>query len=193
MRTSPLSYCRPRTKSAGAGWAIGLYICGAAAGFCAAAPPSAPRDRSPECTVWAREQAFAKAVVDRNASAFAELIAKDAIFDVGTAKPVRGPDAIANQWRDILAGKGIRPRWYPTRVVLSGDGALAWSTGPVLIENPGATASERYQLGKFRSVWRKEADGAWRVLFDDGGSPIVVTDKEVATFNKGMRDCAPAK
>jgi ketosteroid isomerase-like protein len=44
-------------------------------------------------------------------------------------------------------------------VLASGD--LAHSTGPVA--RPDGTVGRR-----FYSTWRRERDGAWRVVFDDG-------------------------
>ena len=41
------------------------------------------------------------------------------------------------------------------------SGRLALSSGPVL----GASGE---QIGRFNSIWRKDADGQWRVVFDKG-------------------------
>jgi hypothetical protein len=46
-------------------------------------------------------------------------------------------------------------------VVVLDSGALALSSGPV--RNP---AGER--VATFQSVWRLEADGQWRIVFDKG-------------------------
>lgn len=152
-------------------------------------PSSAPGKSTEECAVWGRELSFARSVADHDAGAFVEHIAEDAVFDVGKSEPMRGRDTIARLWTDIVAGKGIRPRWYPTSVVLSGHGNLAWSTGPVLIENPDAKAGERYQVATFRSVWRKGEDGVWRVLFDDGGTAKNAKAADVKSFDSGQREC----
>jgi ketosteroid isomerase-like protein len=41
------------------------------------------------------------------------------------------------------------------------SGGLALSTGPVF--DP-----EGHQIGTFSSIWRREPDGSWRVVFDKG-------------------------
>jgi ketosteroid isomerase-like protein len=41
------------------------------------------------------------------------------------------------------------------------SGGLALSTGPV--HDP-----EGHQIGTFNSIWRRESDGSWRVVFDKG-------------------------
>lgn len=129
-------------------------------------------------------------MAEHDAKAFVEIIAQDAVFDVGGPNPVRGREAIVESWRDILSGAGsIRPRWYPARVVVAESGAVAWSTGPVLIEER-ENAGVRNRIGIFRSVWRKEPDGAWRVLSDDGGHPERAAPKEVEAFERDRADCA---
>lgn len=54
--------------------------------------------------------------------------------------------------------------WDPETVVVLASGTLALSSGPV--RNP---AGER--VGAFNSVWRRQADGRWRIVFDKGCPP----------------------
>lgn len=135
-----------------------------------------------ECAVFQRELSFAQSVADHDAKAFAGHVGADAAFDAGGATPTRGRDAIVAGWTPIIEGKGIRLEWYPTRTTIGGVGDIAWSTGPALIERLAPDAKPRYLLGQFRSVWHKDADGTWRVLFDDGAPPRAATDAEAAAF-----------
>jgi hypothetical protein len=41
------------------------------------------------------------------------------------------------------------------------SGELAWSRGPVY--DPTGK-----QIGTFNSIWRREPDGRWRIVFDKG-------------------------
>lgn len=59
-----------------------------------------------------------------------------------------------------------------------------------MITDPG-TPAERYQLGRFRSVWRRGEDGVWRVLFDGGDEPRLATAEEARAFRAGRRDTCP--
>jgi hypothetical protein len=44
------------------------------------------------------------------------------------------------------------------------SGTLALSTGPV-VDTSGEV------VGRFNSIWRLEAPGVWKIVFDKGGPP----------------------
>jgi ketosteroid isomerase-like protein len=148
----------------------------------APATSAAPALSDAECAVFARELSFAQSVANHDAKAFADHVGQDAAFDAGGTSPTRGRAAIVQAWAPIVEGKGIRLEWYPTRTTIGGIGDIAWSTGPALIEHLAPGAKQHYLLGQFRSVWHKDADGVWRVLFDDGAPPRAATEAEAAAF-----------
>ena len=51
--------------------------------------------------------------------------------------------------------------WTPESVEVLASGTLAHSSGPVL--DAGGK-----RVGTFNSIWRREKDGKWRVVFDKG-------------------------
>jgi len=155
-----------------------------------AAPPPLTAE---ECAVWQREQSFARSVAMHDAAAFAGHVSENAAFGASTPQPTRGREAIVQRWTGLIEGKRVALRWYPTRVTMApGVADTAWSSGPSLIEVFDPKAKERYLLGAFHSVWHKDADGIWRVLFDDGVEPVPVGAAEVAIFEAGRADCLAA-
>jgi ketosteroid isomerase-like protein len=110
--------------------------------------------------VRAREIAFAKTMADRNLEAFLTFISPEAIFFNGN-EPQRGLDAIAEGWAPFFEGPTAPFSWHPDVVQVLESGSLALSSGEV-------RASSGEVAGRFNSVWRKEADGKWRVVFDKG-------------------------
>lgn len=152
--------------------------------------PATPPLSQDECTVWQREQSFARAVADHDAAAFAAHVGETAAFGASTREPVRGRDAIVKRWAGLIAGQRVRLSWYPTRVTMApGVADIAWSSGPSLVEVLDPGAKDRYLIGDFRSVWHRDADGVWRVLFDDGVEPRAAMPEEVAAFTAGRADC----
>jgi ketosteroid isomerase-like protein len=157
----------------------------------AAAATSAPTPAEAECAVWAREMSFAQSVAGHDAAAFAEHVGERAVFGTSAPDPARGRAAIVRQWAGIVDGKRVRLEWYPLRTTVNGAGDLAWSTGPALTEVLDPGAPQRYHLGHFRSVWRKEADGSWRVVFDDGDPPRPASEQEAQAFRAARPRACP--
>lgn len=164
------------------------------------AEPVAPKPLPPplqlsaeECAVWARELSFARSVAEHDAAAFAAHLHAQAAFGAGRPQPTRGREAIAAEWADLVAGKRLRLRWYPQRVTVGGVGDVAWSTGPALYQRLEPGAQPRYLLGQYQSVWHRDADGVWRILFDDGVAPRPATEAEAMAFERGRREDCPRR
>ena len=110
--------------------------------------------------VRAVETAFAKTMVDRDIDAFAFFLADEALF-FGEQQVLRGKDAIKVGWGTYFAGATAPFSWKPEVVEVLESGTLAHSSGPVL-------TPDGKQVGTFNSIWRREADGSWKVVFDKG-------------------------
>jgi len=120
-------------------------------------PQSAP---DLQAEVRAAERAFAKTMADRDHEAFTTFLADEAIFFGGPA-PLRGKEAVAAGWKRFYDGPQAPFSWDPEVVEVLDSGTLALSSGPV--KDPAGTV-----IGVFNSIWRREADGRWRVVFDKG-------------------------
>ena len=113
--------------------------------------------------VWAAEVAFARSMADRNAQAFAELIADEAVFFSGTTA-LRGKAKVIEGWAGFFADKEAPFSWAPDQVEVLASGTLALSTG--LVRDPAGKA-----IARFNSIWRLEGPNRWRVVFDKGSPP----------------------
>jgi ketosteroid isomerase-like protein len=110
--------------------------------------------------VEAREIAFAKTMADRDLEAFLSFVSPEAVFFNGN-EPLRGREAIARAWAPFFEGAAAPFSWHPDLTEVLESGALALSSGPVR-DASGA------EVGRFNSIWRKNADGQWMVVFDKG-------------------------
>ena len=113
--------------------------------------------------VMATERAFARTMADRDHAAFTSFLSEEAIFFSGET-PVRGKEAVASEWEPFFKDATPPFSWEPDGVEVLESGSLALSTGPVY--DPAGTV-----IGRFNSIWRREARGQWRVVFDKG-SPV---------------------
>ncbi|HTY03273.1 MAG TPA: nuclear transport factor 2 family protein [Rhodocyclaceae bacterium] len=130
------------------------------AGLAACATQPKPDNDHARAQVEATERAFARTMADRNADAFAGFVAEDAVFFTG-ARPLRGRDRIVAWWAKYFVGAQAPFSWQPDTVEVLDSGTLASSSGPVF--DPAGKL-----IGRFNSIWRLEAPGAWRIIFDRG-------------------------
>jgi ketosteroid isomerase-like protein len=105
------------------------------------------------------ENAFAATMAARDHKAFATFIAEDAVFFGNDA--IRGKAAVVEAWKGLYQKPDAPFSWRSESVEVLDSGKLAHSSGPVM--NP---KGER--VGTFNSVWRRESDGSWKVVFDKG-------------------------
>ena len=135
------------------GWLLGV------AGAVMAAPDVAALARAVE----AAERDFARSMAERNHGAFTALLSEQAVF-FGERTVHRGKAAVALAWKPFFEGPAAPFSWQPDRVEVLADGTLARSTGPVF--DPAGKV-----IARFNSIWRQEAPGTWRVVFDKGQPP----------------------
>jgi ketosteroid isomerase-like protein len=155
------------------------------------ATPPRPTLSAAECEVWARELGFARSVAEHDAAAFRGFIAEGAVFGAKRPQPRRGREAVVAAWAGLVAGKELRLSWYPAMVAIGGEPGIAYSSGPALYEDLDPATKQRFLIGGFQSIWHRDADGAWRVLFDDGIEPRPASAAEVAAFRAGRREACP--
>lgn len=125
-------------------------------------------DRDSEAALVAREEAFAHAVAVRDMDRFLAFWADDgAVFPPG-APIATGKVAIRAEWGALLSDKESKLSWTPSHaeVSRSGDLGYTWGTYVLTRTRDGKEISRR--TGKYVTIWRKGADGAWRVVADIG-------------------------
>ena len=132
----------------------------------AQASPSAPWPDAAELerrteALRAAELAFAASMAERNFAAFRAALASDTVFFNGRGEPLVGPEVVAAAWQRFYEGPTPPFAWAPDLVVVLPSGELGRSTGPV--SDPSGRVVQRFQ-----SIWRRQADGGWRIVFDFG-------------------------
>ena len=135
------------------------------------AAQAAPADETLRAQVEAAERAFARSMAERDVKAFESFISEQAVF-YGSQRVLRGRAEVITAWRAFFEGPVAPFSWEPDRVDVLADGTLAHSSGPV--RDPDGKL-----VARFNSVWRQEAPGVWRVVFDKG-SPLSEAEKAAA-------------
>jgi len=129
--------------------------------------------------VHCREIGFSKSAETRDA---------DARF-VGNSV-MRGTAAIAEAWSVFFAEGGPSIKWRPQFVEALEDGKLALTRGPyrMITTDDEGVATEHW--GTFNSVWRLQADGSWKVVFDAGSDSNEAPADEVRALLDQEDNCA---
>ncbi|MEH6435504.1 YybH family protein [Massilia sp. DD77] len=106
------------------------------------------------------ERAFAATMKARDFDGFTRFVADEAIFMSGEGA-LRGKQAVAQGWRKYYDKPEAPFSWEPDEVEVVASGTLAYSGGPIY-------DSSGKKIGRFNSIWRLEAPGKWKVVFDRG-------------------------
>jgi ketosteroid isomerase-like protein len=126
-----------------------------------AAPASTSPVADPELIVRA-ERAFAARVRQLGVRAgFLDWLSPTGV--VFRPGPVMGHTSYEQQpigWNGLLA-------WHPLRAAISADGTVGWSTGPWTWRRD-STARKADSYGEYMTVWRRQADGSYKVALDCG-------------------------
>lgn len=147
--------------------AILLAACGAASNGPAAPATAAAAPAADAATlreeVLAAERAFADTMARRDFAAFGRFVDAEAVF-FGNTTVMRGRQAVLDGWQRYFTDRKAPFSWEPDTAEVLDSGTLALTAGPVRDETGQLIA-------RFDSIWRRNADGQWQVIFDKG-SPL---------------------
>ena len=137
--------------------------------------------------VRCQEIAFSRAVENKDIESFKKFLDNDARF-VGHSVG-RGPDEITSTWQVFFSDDGPAIKWRPQFVEVLEDGSLALTRGPFRIINKDADGNLVEHWGTFNSIWRKNSDGQWRVVFDAGSSAAEPPNEEIRALIEQEDSC----
>jgi hypothetical protein len=120
------------------------------------------------------ERHFAEATAARGIGGWVDWFDdKGAEWDPGDDKApahrVEGKTAIREFMGPVLSRPSFRLEWAPITSGLAPGGALGYTVGTwegVVLGDGGARTVRSH--GAFVTVWKRQADGSWKVLFDTG-------------------------
>jgi ketosteroid isomerase-like protein len=140
------------------------------------APPPAPSTKAlRESLLNADRQLSASTKKIGLRAAFADALADDAYFLYEGVPVVSGKSNIVGMLSSQDALDAMRVEWFPLVVTTSRDGTLGATWGvTTILSAPNDTTTPRH--GKYISMWRRSADGAWQIV---GHVDMGLTDAKV--------------
>jgi ketosteroid isomerase-like protein len=134
------------------------------------------------------EIAFSLSVENEDRDAFETLIDEDARFVGGSA--IRGRANIIDAWSVFFDKDGPDLIWRPQIIEVLESGDLALSRGPYRLRSRDENGDEVVEWGTYNSVWRKNSNGEWHIIFDAGnGSASSLEERLTALIEEYEGTC----
>ena len=106
--------------------------------------------------------------LDKTVSFYSE----DATVLPANAEVATTKEAIRVLWKDLLASPGLMINWKTIKVEVSKSGDIAYTTGKYALTMNDASGKPVPDHGKYVEVWKKQADGKWKVIVDIWNSDL---------------------
>ena len=117
--------------------------------------------------VLAADREWARSVTDLDR--FATFLSPQANFYPPHALAQRGVDAFRRAFGELRTMPGFSLSWKAENAEVAASADIAYSTGTYTATIGGATDS-----GKYLTIWRKQADGSWKVIEDMFNSDLPI-------------------
>ncbi len=121
-----------------------------------------------EAALVAVDKAWCQAVIDRDNAKFLSMVAEDATFRGAVGAPLQGRDAVAKGWAQYFTAGGPTITWAPVRAQSLGSGDVGYTSGRAERHMKNAAGQDVTVHSEYVTVWKKQADGSWQVIFDGG-------------------------
>jgi ketosteroid isomerase-like protein len=114
------------------------------------------------------EAKFAKDVAVRGGAAFADWFAPDGVTLGNGASPVVGKVAILKS--TTWTPQQYQLTWTPTDAAMGPSGDMGYTWGHFEGHSKDANGNPVTTSGRYITIWRKQADGSWKVALDAGAN-----------------------
>jgi len=118
-----------------------------------------------ERTVRAADKAWAEAAASKDVDRMLSFYDKDVTFIGGAGALTTGKEELRKLWNRFFTRPGYELTWRAAKVEVSAGGDLAYSFGS-WEETVVRDGQPRKTKGTYLAVWKKQADGSWKVLID---------------------------
>ncbi len=137
---------------------------------CTPATPAHPDPDVVRASLIAADEAFAAATAERGLEGWMASFDSTAIQMDADRPFTPGVAFIRAAMASVFADSTFRLTWQPTHAFASAAGDLGYTLGTWQSRHYTADGKAQISTGKYVTIWRKQADGSWKVVFD-GGNP----------------------
>ncbi len=120
-------------------------------------------------TLRQHEVEFMKAALEHGSAGYMSYYAEDAVELPNGAAPIVGKANIA-KGMGFLDDKNNRLTWAAMGADISSSGDLGYTWGDFEFLGKDKDGIQHVEHGKYITVWKKQADGNWKVAVDMGNA-----------------------
>ena len=122
----------------------------------------------------AADQQWEKAVAAKDLDRSVAVCASNGSMLPPNAPIATGPAAIRKVFESFFALPGFKLTWSPDVAEAAKSGDLGYTRGTYRLSYNDASGQPVTDKGKYVTVWKKQADGSWKVaadIFNSDGAP----------------------
>ena len=106
------------------------------------------------------------AYASKNVDKAAWFVAPDGAIYAPNAPATQGVDAVKKMAADMFKLPDVNLSWTPTLVEVAKSGDLGFTSGTYEFSFKDPSGKTIDDKGKYVTVWKKQADGSWKVVRD---------------------------
>ena len=137
---------------------VGLVVLGA----CGTSQPAAT-----VVDLMDADRAFASLTAEQGSAGWVSFFAEDGTMFRG-GRPVIGHEAIRALMAPALDSDRFSLTWEPEAGEIAASGDLGYTRGRWESRSTGPDGAVSVQTGSYVTIWKKVADGSWKVTLDIG-------------------------
>lgn len=125
------------------------------------------------------DREFSRATGEHGLEGFSSFLADEVTTLRPDAPLLRGKQALAARWAPLLNDPAVKIEWHPLTAEVAGSADFGYTVGTYQITRANAEGpASIVGTGKYITIWRKQKDGAWKVVFDSGVQDTVPSGSE---------------
>ena len=158
---------RNKLRTLAVGRAAGLILLVVVGSFCASCNDgTSPNLKEIEGTLRKADASLQDAITRKDIDLLLSFYADDACL-LPTAEPiVKSKESIRAEWTHILTIPNFENKSTLTKIEISDGGDMAYTMGYYRAVMMGEDGNLTQEPGKWVSIWKKQADGQWRIVVD---------------------------
>lgn len=164
------------------GWIAAIIAAGVLLGSACGGPPvvQAPGDAraEAEAAIKAADIAAAAAATAKDLDKLAAFYTEDTTFMPPNGPLMTGRENARKYFAELMTPADFSIAWQPTKVEAARSGDIGYSVGTYHVMFTGPDKKMIMDDGKYSTVWKKQADGSWKLAVDmfNSNTPLPVPE-----------------